>query len=272
MNGSGPLAVRDAEGPAPGSRGGGRASVLLLEPRPAIRSGLVRELRGLRMDPLSLDLALLGPGGAALTEGSGGMRPVLIADGEGVARAIRAVRRAGHRNPILVYQDFRRSERAVELLQSGADCVLTLPLRGAELEARISALHRRSFGHAAGEVRSGPLSVPLDRAPARIGGAPLQMPEAEGALLRLLALNLDRPVSRDRLYEHLYESSEAKPFSRILDRYICNIRRRIGEVWPEGTGRIRTLPGYGYVLISDADERTGLHVQAEPCDMRKNNP
>lgn len=265
----GVLSAEDLPGPAPALRGGGRASILLLEPRPAIRSGLVRELRGLRLDPIQADLALLLSGGAVLSEGAAGMRPVLIADGEGVSRGLRAIRRAGHHNPILVYQDFRRSERAVELLRAGADGVLTMPLRGVELEARISALHRRAFGHAAGEVRSGPLNVPLDRAPARIDGAPLPMPEAEAALLRLLALNLDRPVSRERLYEHLYEASEAKPYSRILDRYVCNLRRRIAEVWPAGADRIRTLPGYGYALVSDRGEQTGLHPEAEPCDMRK---
>lgn len=272
MRRGGPLPETGPDRPVSGPNGGGRGSVLLVEPRPSIRSGLVRELRGLRLDPVLIDLSLLESGGGALTEGAGGMRPLLVADGDGVGRGVRAVRRAGHRNPVIVYQDFRRSERAVELLRAGADCVLTLPLRAAELEARIGALHRRAFGHAAGEVRSGPLIVPLDRSPPRVGETLVPMPEVEGALLRLLALNLDRPVSRDRLYEHLYEASDTKPFGRILDRYVCNIRKRIARVWPTGADRIRTVPGYGYLLISDRAEPTGLHVQEETCDMRKKEP
>jgi len=259
-------------GPLNGRGASGRTAVLLLEPRGAIRSGLTRELRALRMEPIPIDLPLLEAGTPALMEGAGWMRPLLIADGEGARRAVRSLRRAGHLNPVLVYQDFRRSERATELLEAGADCVLTLPLRGAELGARIHALLRRAHGHAAPEVRSGPLSVPLDHRPPTVNGAQIPLTEAEGALLRLLALNLDRPVSRDRLYELLYEASETKPFVRILDRFVCNIRRRIGELWPEGAERLRTLPGYGYALVSadpDADERSVLHFQAEPCDMRK---
>lgn len=228
----------------------GWSSVLLIDQRPLIRAGLTRELRGLRMEPILIAPDLSGAGLAPLSEGAGRSRPVLIADGEGARRTIGLIRRSGHHNPIIAYQDFRRSERAVELLEAGADQVLTLPLRGVELEARITAIQRRTHGTAQAEVTTGPLVIPLDRRPPMINGSTLTLPDAEAALLRHLALNLGRPVSRDRLYELLYETSETKPYLRILDRYVCNIRRRISEVWPEGAARIRTVSGYGYALLS----------------------
>lgn len=229
----------------------GWSSVLLMEHRPRIRAGLARELRGWRMEPILIGPDLSGPGLLPLSEGAGRSRPVLVADTGGAPRAIELIRRPGHRNPIIAYQDFKRSDRAVQLLEAGADQVLTLPLRGAELQARITTILRRAHGTAEAQTVTGPLVVPFDRRPPTLFGVPLRLPEAEAALLRHLAMNLDRPVSRDRLYELLYESSEIKPYLRILDRYVCNLRRRISERWPDGASRIRTLTGYGYALLSE---------------------
>lgn len=269
----GPSEVRETDVDAPDRAGAaGRSCVILIEPRPMIRAGLSRELRGLRMEPITISAELLGAGLHALAEGAGWTRPLLIADGDGVRSGVRALRRAGHRNPVLVYQDFRRSERATDLLDAGADCVLTLPLRGVELEARILAIQRRAHGHADAEVRSGHLTVPLDRRPASVDGEPIRLTDTEGALLRHLALNLDRPVSRDHLYEFLYEATESKPFVRILDRFICNIRQGIAELWPDGGRTLRTLPGYGYMFVStDTVEPRSelLQSRAKACDMRK---
>jgi len=214
------------------------------------------------MEPILMSHDLSGAGLSPLSEGAGRKRPVLIADADRARRTIALMRRAGHQNPILVYQDFRRSDRAIELLEAGADHVMTLPLRGAELEARIAAIQRRSHGNAQGQVATGRLLIPLSRRPPMIGAETLSLPDAEAALLRHLALNLGSPVSRDRLYELLYETSETKPYLRILDRYVCNIRRRIAEHWPEGATRIRTLSGYGYSLLGDGDAKnSGVHSE-----------
>jgi DNA-binding response OmpR family regulator len=228
----------------------GWSTALLIEPRLSIRAGLIRELRRMRMDPVPLEPDLSGSGLAPLSEGAGPDRPVLVADQEGARRMIAMIRRSGHDNPIIAYQDFRRSDRIIALLDSGADQVISLPLRGVELEARIMAIRRRAYGTAQAQITTGPLTIPLDRRPPMIGDKTLKIPEAEAALLRHLALNLGKPVSRDQLYDRLYEASDTKPFPRILDRYVCNIRRRIAERWPEGPDRIRTVSGYGYALLA----------------------
>jgi DNA-binding response OmpR family regulator len=226
----------------------GRACVYLCEPRSGLREGLMRELRSQRFEPVLVDPEALEAEAAKGGDGVGWMRPLLLPDGDGTRRLLIALRRAGLANPILVYQDFRRSARACELLEAGADYVMTLPLKGPEVEARILALLRRAHRHLGPEVHIGDLRVPLDRAPPRIGSEPLRLPDAEATLLRLLALNLGRPVSRDLLYEALYEAGDHKPFPPIIDRYICNLRHRIRALWPEGADRIATVPGYGYLL------------------------
>ena len=215
-----------------------------------MRSALIRELRGARFEPTLVGADFFEGGMRPLSEGAGWIRPVLIGDGEGTRRAVSALRRSGHLNPVLICREGNGPDRAADLIRAGADTVLTLPLQGAELGARILALQRRLAGHAAPEVRFGPLTVPFGSREARVGDDPLSLPEAEATVLRLLALNVNRPVSRDQLYEHLYETSDMKPFMRILDRYVCNLRRRIGEMWPDGVGLIRTLNGYGYMMAS----------------------
>jgi two-component system, cell cycle response regulator CtrA len=243
------LPVHNPYRPRSPERGqGGRAGAFLFESRPGLRVALIREFRGARFEPVLIAPDFFEGGMRPLSEGAGWVRPVLIGEAEGARRAIIALRRSGHQNPVLVYQEKECPERAADLIRAGADSVLTLPLTAAELGARITALQRRLAGHAAPEARFGPLTVPFGPQKITVGKDPLPMPEAEATVLRLLALNLNRPVSRDQLYEHLYEASEMKPFMRILDRYVCNLRRRIGAVWPDGAGLIRTMSGYGYML------------------------
>jgi len=214
------------------------------------------------MEPILTDQDLLEAEASEVGGASGLMRPLLLPDGETIPRLLGALRRAGRVGPIIVYQDFRRSGRVCELLEAGADYVMTLPLKGPEVEARLLALLRRAHGQLAPEVRAGELRVPLDRTPPRVGGESLSLPEAEAILLRLLALNIDRPVSRDHLYEALYDSGDHKPFPPIIDRYICNLRRRIGSVSSEAAERILTVPGYGYRLLSAPPSRSPIAERA----------
>lgn len=233
-----------------GRQATGLSCVYICETRPALREGLTRELGAQRLFPVMMDPETAGPFTKVAEEGVGWMRPFLIPDEERTLRLISGIRRVAPANPIIVYQDFRRSGRVCELLNAGADFVMTLPLRGAEVEARIVTLLRRAYGHSGGRVRIGPLSIPLDRSTPMVGTEPFSLPEAELSLLRMLALNLDRPVSRELLYETLYESGDHKPFPSIIDRYICNLRRRLGLAAPDIADQITTVPGYGYALRS----------------------
>jgi DNA-binding response OmpR family regulator len=238
----------------------GRTSVQICETRAGLREGLTRELRAQRLEPVLTDPETLE---AEAGQGGGTMRPLLLPDTDTTPRLLGTLRRAGRVGPILVYQDFRRSGRVCELLDAGADCVMTLPLKGPEVGARILALLRRAHCQLAPEVRVGTLRVPLDRSSPRVGDVSLSLPEAEATLLRQLALHLDRPVSRELLYETLYDSGDHKPFPPIIDRYICNLRRRIGSVLPEGAGLIATVPGYGYRLLASPPGGTWpIEVQA----------
>jgi two-component system, cell cycle response regulator CtrA len=233
-----------------GRQATGLSCVYICETRPALREGLIRELRARRLSPVMMDPETTGPLTKMAEEGVGWMRPFLIPDEGRTPQLISSIRRVAPANPIIVYQDFRRSGRACDLLDAGADFILTLPLRGAEVEARLFTLLRRAYGHSGGRVRIGPLTIPLDRSSPMLGAEPLPLPEAEMSLLRMLALNLDRPVSRELLYETLYESGDQKPFPSIIDRYICNLRRRVSLAAPEIADQITTVPGYGYALRS----------------------
>lgn len=252
-------------------------AILILESRPAVIRKIRRELHAyhIRPTPIQADLSLSGS--VIPSRGSGLLHPILVADGAGLCREIRSLRRAGCQNPILVYQDLRESERAMALIEAGADCVLELPLDGDEVAARIAQIQRRSRGIAGPEVAAGRMTIPLDWRPARIENERISLTWVENMLLRQLALNLDEPVSRDELYDLLYEGTEARPFGRIIDRHVCNIRKKIARSWPEGASHIRTLPGYGYSLGSRpggpaAQSACNPLQKHEICEKRNRKP
>jgi peptide/nickel transport system substrate-binding protein len=87
----------------------------------------------------------------------------------------------------------------------------------------------------------GPVEVRVDGRPLRIGGPKLR------ALLALLLLRENEPVSRDRLIEGLW--GEAPPPSAVhtLDDYVSRLRKALGE------GRVSTRPP-GYALRVEPGE------------------
>lgn len=163
--------------------------------------------------------------------------------GHGGMEIIRSVRQRGLKYPILVLTARSDWQDKVQALELGADDYVTKPFRIEELMARVNALLRRSAGHAAPEVRFGPLEVNLSSQDVRLEEQLLELTSFEYKVLEYFILHPDQVVSKMELNEHLYDE-DADPDSNVIEVIIGRLRKKLD---PDGSWQpIETLRGRGY--------------------------
>ena len=136
-------------------------------------------------------------------------------------------------------------------LETGADDYLPKPFEPRELLARIRSVLRRARPSAAPigpRVQMGRRVLDLER---RVlldaDGQEEALAASEFDLLKLLAENPNRPLSRDWLLEAT-SHREADPFDRAIDLRVTRLRRKI-ERDPAHPEAIRTVRGVGYMFV-----------------------
>jgi DNA-binding response OmpR family regulator len=140
-------------------------------------------------------------------------------------------------------------------LELGADDYLPKPFNPRELLARLRAILRRREPAGRGALqplRFGELVIDRDARSVRLRGERCDLTSHQFELLRILAENAGRAVSRDRLMEHL-QGHPLGAFDRSIDVHISRIRAAI-EDDPKQPRRILTVRGVGYLFTRDANE------------------
>ncbi|TGD61866.1 response regulator transcription factor [Tabrizicola sp. WMC-M-20] len=236
--------------------------IYVFEPREDRCTALRREFAGNGVAPTFVAEGFFGPGLSALNHKGLETRPVLIAD---IATAqfdplarIRAVRLAGCRNPLLVLRDARNAAATSQALDAGADDVMVLPLKTVELVARIRSITRRAYGHAAESVTVGEVTAFFDGRDPQISGGRLKLSSREHAIFQHLALNANRVISKGAIYDAIYGMRDDQPFDKVIDVYICKLRKKIAGASAEGRQYIETVPGRGYSFAA-----ASAHVAVE---------
>nr|WP_274705717.1 response regulator transcription factor [Salipiger pentaromativorans] len=181
-------------------------------------------------------------------------RPVLLSGHPRIVEHIARLRKSGCRNPILVLRDQRDPEAAMETLDAGADDDIVGPVTGFELRSRVNAITRRFHGHAAASVHIGDVTAYFDGRDPDVAGQPMKLSQRELAIFQQIALAAPRVVSKSRIYDAVYGMAEEQPFDKVIDVYICRIRKKIEEMSPLGDPHIRTIRGRGYKLAPESPD------------------
>lgn len=92
-------------------------------------------------------------------------------------------------------------------------------------------------------VRVGPLSVDLDGRRARISGSLVPLTAREFDCLAFLARRRGVTLTKEMFLAHLYAGRD-EPEMKIIDVFICKIRRKLAEAGAPGV--IETVWGRGY--------------------------
>lgn len=244
-------AAHDPNKNAQGAIKGADVHIYLYQPGTARMSGLLDELARTGWEPVAVGDDFFDRE-FDLVEGDSTDRPILLADPEDAVARIAGLRGAGCKNPILVLRPARDPLAAMATLDAGADDDIAGPLTGAELRARVNAIKRRFHGHAAGSVRIGDITAYFDGRDPDVAGEPMGLSQRELAIFQQIALAAPRVVSKSVIYDAVYGMAEDQPFDKVIDVYICRIRKKIEEMSPAGDPHIRTIRGRGYKLEPEA--------------------
>ena len=144
-------------------------------------------------------------------------------------------------------------------LEMGADDYLHKPFIPRELLARVKNILRRAsegreeLAHARALQFAGWV-LDLDaRHLVDNGGVVVSLPAGEFRILKLLAENPNRVLSRDQLLD-VSSGREAGPFDRTIDVMISRLRRRLNDEGGD-SALIKTIRSEGYLLASKVERR-----------------
>lgn len=230
--------------------------IYVFEPRAGRRDALLAELKAVGMSPLAIGESFFASDLTVLNRKGSDTRGILIGATPAVLDQIRAVREAGCRNPLVVMRDFKNSRDTSEALDHGADDVIISPVKGVEVLSRINSINRRTYGHAAESVTVGEVRAFFDGRDPEVSGARLRLSRREHAIFQHLALNANKVISKGAIYDAVYGMDDDQPFDKVIDVYICKLRKKIAAAAASGHQYIETVYGRGYKFGPGDDGET----------------
>jgi two-component system OmpR family response regulator len=147
--------------------------------------------------------------------------------------------------PVLILTARDALNDRIEGLQKGADDYMVKPFDLSELETRIHALIRRSYGNFSKDIVCGRLMLDTLEHQVFADGEPLILFPREYSILESLMLQLGRVVSKDKIAQRLATGDDELGDNAIE----VNVHRLRKRIQPYDV-RIRTLRGLGYMLES----------------------
>mgnify|MGYP003377393004 CR=1 FL=1 len=163
--------------------------------------------------------------------------------GRGGLDLLRRLRAKGSTLPVLVLTARDGVDDRIAGLDAGADDYVVKPCALSEVLARLRALLRRGGG-------TGPVlryaDVELDpaRGVATRAGQRLPLRPREYALLEFFLRHPEDVLTRDRIYEHVWEH-DFDGLSNVLEVYVRYLRTKLEVL---GSRLIHTVRGRGYAL------------------------
>jgi two-component system OmpR family response regulator len=164
--------------------------------------------------------------------------------GFGVTKKIRGM---GIETPILFLTARDDTEDKVTGLTVGGDDYVTKPFSLDEIMARISAIIRRTSkeGQDSSIISVGELSINEDAHEVTVGSNVVDLSPTEYQLLRYLATNPNRVLTKAQILDHVWEYDFNGEMG-IVESYVSYLRKKLDPISQEPL--IITKRGVGYML------------------------
>jgi two-component system, OmpR family, response regulator len=151
-------------------------------------------------------------------------------------------------------------QQRLSLFAAGADECVREPFFASEFSVRLGlsirlrqAASDLAPSHTANKLRSGDLELDLIRRRAARLGKEIDLRPKEFLLLEYLVRNVNRPVTRTMILEHVWNSS-FEGLTNVVDVYISALRNKVDRDFPQKL--IQTNRGIGYTLTCAAFPRS----------------
>ena len=215
---------RPADAPAPSTRAGGPARVLVVDDDP-------NALRFARD-------ALAGAGFAPVVTGGGGdlgsiirqekprlvLLDLMLPGTDGIKLMSTLPELADV--PVIFVSGYGRDETVARALEAGAADYLVKPFSPTELAARVRAALRRTDDPET--FRLGELAIDYDRRRASVAGRMIDLTATEFDLLRALSLDAGRVVTSDVLLRRIWTGRE-RTGTNVVRTFVASLRRKLGD-------------------------------------------
>lgn len=192
---------------------------------------------------------------------------VTLPDGTGFD-VCEKVRETNSQIPIIFLTASDEEVNVIRGLDGGGDDYITKPFKIGELCSRIRALLRRACFNPREEtafsqeatpknsfqtksvncLHSGSLVIDLTASRVTLSGNPLDLTRSEYRLLCLLVRNADRVVTREIIFDELWDNAGDYVDDNTLSVYVRRLREKI-ETDPSQPEHLVTARGFGYRWI-----------------------
>ena len=222
--------------------------ILIIEDEPDIVRGLELNLKA---EGYTVTSAATGPEGLqlALRETPDLVLLDIMLPGMSGLDVCRELRKNHFDQPIIMLTARSAEVDRVVGLEIGADDYVTKPFGIRELLARIRVRLRRHEGnrepHAV--LRFASVEIDFDKHEATRAGTRVELTGKEFDVMRLLAANRGKIVTRDRLLEEVW-GYEHFPTTRTVDNHILRLRQKLEEN-PSDPRFILSIYGEGYKFV-----------------------
>ncbi len=223
--------------------------ILTIEDDAAIRRGIVDSLTFAGYRPLEA-----ADGVAGLELATTQSYELLLLDlalpGRSGMEILREIRSARPTQPVIILSARGEEEDRVAGLRLGADDYVVKPFSVKELLARVEAVLRRSAERPR-DIREIPLpGVVADLARYELryaDGRRTELSEKEADLLRYLAANPGRAISREELLERVWQINPRGLTTRTIDMHVTRLREKLHDN-SNNPQIVLTVRGKGYMF------------------------
>ncbi len=218
--------------------------LLLVEDSTVLRSALSAQLRDQQW---SVDEA--PDGGTALAYLERYPYDIVVLDlmlpGIDGIEVLRRLRASGSAVRVLVLSARDQVADRVEALNHGADDYLVKPFAFQELASRLLALMRRQLDPGPPGLEHEGLRIDLRTRVAKVHEQALALTPKEYALLETLLRNRGQVLTRERLFEQLYDS-RSESSDKVIEVLLSTLRAKLAAAGKPDL--ITTRRGFGYLV------------------------
>ena len=232
--------------------------ILIIEDEPNIRELVLYNLSQNGYEGLDAEDGLLGIAMARSEKPDLILLDIML-PGKNGYDICKELRSEGSKTPIIMLTAKNEEIDKVLGLEFGADDYISKPFGIRELMARIKAVLRRyennpeqeASGNGSGAAYSsgitiGDLAINIDSHEIRLAGRLVELTLKEFDLLRILAENRGRVMTRDQLLDKVW-GFEYIGETRTVDVHVRYLRKKLGDEDNEGK-YIQTVRGIGYKM------------------------
>ena len=148
--------------------------------------------------------------------------------------------------PVILLTGRNGESDRVRGFERGADDFVSKPFSYTELRLRLAAVLRRTRARRGlGRLRVGELEIDPTSRDVRLRGRPVELPAKEFALLRALAAEPTRVMTKEELLREVW-GFRSLGTTRTLDSHACRLRQKLAR---DGDRFVVNVWGVGYRLV-----------------------